>query len=1020
MDTNKSTKQAARRGKNRISPGFARINRRPGRHTAAFLLCCAAVLLSAILHSGKAFVNHTVLPADAKQQALSAGEMFTQTIPSEKRTIRALFVKFGVEEMTEELRSSDDAGSNDTDAGSDADGSADRTADSSAGSAVQSSPASLTVSFLKNEKTMQTWEITSADLTDREYFRFLLNRPVRTDKDDVCSFTVRQDTEGDSLLSLWTSQGGSFSSSMDNGSSHRSICWRLTQEDTAMRISVMLPFLAGLVLLCLAAALLLDLDRVSLRKMVLITAAFLLLTETVPTDLMQKIVRDIPLRPYSWDGKMVALDPGETLTETLELNKAAFSSITLPVGSAENHSDNLQIRLAGLGEVRGRQNDSSGGSSGEETLYFDDKIEHLETGTAQTCFVGGGPTGLAARISAKDTLGKSYFPRGTYRISITNLDEEKKLWTSVVEISEDTNVSDSVEDDPESTDVSESREDVPEDTDVSDSVEDVPEDTDASDSRAGESLNYQLLRTSTLGYRLACLVFLILGAYLLAVFVLASGLSGGMEFSAERFFMTSVIPLSLIYLVLMLPWSPPDTGSHILATYRYSNILLGSGGDAEWTGRADDAALFPDEWKKDGISTKFNPDMRQYAETYLNIRPFVRDRTPAPIGSDEKMKYYSVFNYLPQVIGLSMGRLLRLGTVPALWLARLAILAAWIAACRHAVRIVPVGKILFAAVPLLPISLMIGSSISYDAMVMISTLCFTASVLRLSREARSNRPLTLPVLECALWAALIGSVKGGGYLILLLLLALCVTADIPASLKKVLPVLAAGGLSALLFDVVLAPASLFQFGEAGSGKLTASFALAHPMQYLDMLMTTYIENADAIFMGVGGTRLGWMEAVIPDLVIACLLFAVIVFASAKKNKEQFDFTPRVRRVILIVLAVIVLFMPAMLLSWTTPGSEIIMGLQGRYYLPVLPLFLLLAAGSLSQRIPASLPAAAGEDPEELYGGSFAGGVSPAGGVSSADSVFSAGENTGARRFIFWFCLLSCLCVYYMLKLYLTR
>lgn len=1026
MDTTNTQKQQARsasRVKNMFIPGMSRFNRRPGTHTAAFLLCCGIFLISVILHARKAFVYNTVLPADTKKQTLSVGETLTQTLPSEKRTIRALYVKFGVEELTEDMSSSaddDENGSADGTEGTEGSGGDAMTEGSSFESEIPPSAAALTVSFLKNDKTIKTWEITSADLTDGEYFRFLLNRPVRTDEDDVCSFTVTKETAGSSLISLWTSRGGSFSSTMeDNGSSHRSICWRLTLEDSGMRISVMFPFLAGLILLCLAAAFLLDLERVSIAKMILVTAAVLFLTETVPADLMQKIVRDIPIRQYSWDGKMTSLGPGETLEETLELDKAAFSSITLPIGNDENQSDSLRIRLTRLNQEEGTEDYSSDGSSDEGTVYFDDQIEHIEGGTARTCFVGGGPTGLAARISARDTLDQKYFPRGTYSIAITNLDEEKKLWTSVVETTEAVTAGadsgQTAENDSADSDENEEKDSEDED---SDGLGETAQGDAAAYTQTRETLNYQLLRTSTLGYRLACLVFLILGAYILAMCFLAGSLKAGARFSAERFFITSVIPLALIHLILMLPWSPPDTGSHILAAYRYSNMIVGSRGENEWMGRADDAALFPDEWKIDEISTKFNPNMKQYAEMYLNVRLFVKDRTPTPIGSDEKMKYYSVFNYLPQVAGLTLGRVLRLGTVPILWLARLAILAVWIAACRHAVRIAPVGKILFAAVPLLPISLMIGSSISYDAMVMISTLCFTASVLRLSQVAQTmdagrgtgfaktlgdaNRVQNYCILECALWAALIGSVKGGGYLILLPLLLLCVTTNLSASLRRVLPVIGAGGVAALLFDVILAPDALFQFGQAGSGRLTASFALAHPMQYLDMLMSTYIENADAIFMGVGGTRLAWMETVIPEMVIACLLFVLIIFASAQKKKELFDFTPRIKRVILIILGVMLFFMPAMLLSWTTPGSEIIMGLQGRYYLPVLPLFLLLAVGSLSGKSLASIPTGSRTDPEDFSGGS------------------PDGAETGARRFIFWFCIISCLCVYYMLRLYLTR
>lgn len=77
----------------------------------------------------------------------------------------------------------------------------------------------------------------------------------------------------------------------------------------------------------------------------------------------------------------------------------------------------------------------------------------------------------------------------------------------------------------------------------------------------------------------------------------------------------------------------------------------------------------------------------------------------------------------------------------------------------------------------------------------------------------------------------------------------------------------------------------------------------------------------------------------------------------------------------------------MLLSWTPEGSDIILGLQGRYYLPALPLFL-LACTKFSL---------------------------PGGPVLQRGQLAAAG-----RRFMMTFCLLSCLSVYYMMRLYLTR
>ena len=850
-----------------------------------------------------------------------------------------------------------------------------------------------------------------------------------------------------------------------------------------------------LVILSAAAAALIDFRRAGVLKLILTAFALFLFLEVFTTDLMSRMVTEIPVRAYTWKGATEKIGPGEEWEELLSLRRTDFSTLRIPVSKGEGQSSSIYVQLT---------NEESG------QVYFDREISNAD-------MTGGGPTGKAIRISALENSGgegsengdpsatqksgKNVFPCGTYRLLIRNADDSDSLRISVQD-----------------------------------------------DGRGEQTINYQAVLDSGLGYRIASVVLLLAGLYLIAVFsgladrgvagilgrtgasrsegnsngfgrtgasrsegnsngfertgafrsegsadeagrtgsfraesnagtsgrTVASRSEGPAGASALRFFMISVIPLSIIYLILLLPWSAPDSGSHIMAVNRFTNILTGAGQDHEWDARADDAVLFPTEEER---QLERNPQMKDYAETYLGGRTGAQDRTLTQIGSDEKMVFYSPVNYLPQILGFTLARLLGLGTVPMFFLARILTLIVYIAACAHAVRTTPVGRSIFAAIGLLPVSLMIGSSISYDMMVLISTLCFTASVLRAAEEGggitrnqassvRKNaaasrdgigdrRRTGMAVIESAVWAAVIGSVKGGGYLLLLPLVLLLLPragketayqgagsrengfqktgsremiSDDPYApgassgklsgslaeslqgdpedpvrpgrpahpamrtgdtLKRILPILLAGAISALIFDVILPAGSLFQFGGDINGKMAFSYALTHPAAYLAMMMKAYITNADSLVFGIAGSRLAFAEPTIPDLVIAGLLLCTGAMALAEK--DRLSLTRRDKTIFQIIIAALVLTMPAMLLSWTSEGSDMIIGLQGRYYLPVLPLILLACTKP-----------------------------SPYGKTAGRQDSDQTARRQTDRSFIRAFCLLSCLCVYYMMRLYLTR
>lgn len=495
------------------------------------------------------------------------------------------------------------------------------------------------------------------------------------------------------------------------------------------------------------------------------------------------------------------------------------------------------------------------------------------------------------------------------------------------------------------------------------------------DGAGGLTIDVMQLRSTGLAYYMAAGILMLLLGYLFFITLWFDRRS----FAPEKFFLVTVLPLGVIYFLLVPPRGLNDTASHMAAAFRLANMVLGHTGTDAWTARADDANFFTD------IARQYanNPEVANYLTIFSNLHLRTVNTQLVDFAHDVKMEYYSIINYLPQVVGLCMGRLLGLSSVLTVGLARMCILTVYIAACYHAIKVTPICKTLFALIPLLPASMNVSSSFSYDAMVLVIVLNFIANIFRLA-DARGNKRFWA---ETLCWAFLLGAVKGGGYLILLPLVLLLVERPLKNCAAQILSTLAAAGGAAYLFDVILpSGAKLFQFGGQESTALATSFAFQYPVQYFTMMVRTYLQNFDYYVFSTIGSHLGWTESTIPGVLVMLLFGCVLLITLHEKDRPSL--TKRERGIFGIIIAISLLFTPMMMLKDTKIGALVIDGIQGRYYIPLLPFIgMLLTRSHLHREV---------RD-------------------SDADAARTLTANAALT-----FAALSCICVYCMLRLYLTR
>ena len=120
--------------------------------------------------------------------------------------------------------------------------------------------------------------------------------------------------------------------------------------------------------------------------------------------------------------------------------------------------------------------------------------------------------------------------------------------------------------------------------------------------------------------------------------------------------------------------------------------------------------------------------------------------------------------------------------------------------------------------------------------------------------------------------------------------------------------------------------------------------LTHPFLYLQKIFYTIMTNSNNYFLSLFGGQLEVFEIIKMDMIpyITC---AIAFIASITDEKLKVAFKKYQKVIIfLIVLVITALIFTSLYIQWSDDELFYIDGVQGRYFLPILPLILMLLAG----------------------------------------------------------------------------
>ena len=189
------------------------------------------------------------------------------------------------------------------------------------------------------------------------------------------------------------------------------------------------------------------------------------------------------------------------------------------------------------------------------------------------------------------------------------------------------------------------------------------------------------------------------------------------DFTLPKAWLVMALGFGIIRLFIITPFSVWDEYGHYEISYRYSDFLLF-------------------KFKSPHLMDKNHADYSNLEIQNNAKSAFLRYKEPFFLKETEKVDKERVpstpnpVQYLPQALGLAIGRLLHFNFMPLFLLGRLFNLAFYIFCIWLAIKTIPFGKLVIFSCGLLPLTLQQAASLSLDAYILAICFVFFAYLIK--------------------------------------------------------------------------------------------------------------------------------------------------------------------------------------------------------------------------------------------------------------------------------------------------
>ena len=405
------------------------------------------------------------------------------------------------------------------------------------------------------------------------------------------------------------------------------------------------------------------------------------------------------------------------------------------------------------------------------------------------------------------------------------------------------------------------------------------------------------------------------------------------ELKIEKIFIYGYLIMGLIQIFAVPIFKTPDETSHFFRSYEISQGHLISkektnkNGAVEVGRNLPEALIFGHEINWTDVKLYDLKKMRQYSidsqkETFIGF---------------PNSALYAPATYLPQAMGIKIASFFSNNVLVICYAARF---FNWLITgmlLLLAIHYIPIGKKLLVLIAFLPMNMQQFNSMSPDAFTFALCMSLLAFVLYLKYNT-DEQMVWYHYLIMYILIILISQCKIV-YILFCSLLFLIPQTKFKSKRKYYMHVIFSASIILILCLSWLHISSglLVPLQPGVDSAIQLKNILFNPIGYLGVMLKTIDTFGDSWFRQMLGESLGWLN-INTSYTLLTLYVVLIVVCFFKDNEDNNVLLKKQSRIFLLVsmFLIIALIFTSLYIQWTAVASDVIYGIQGRYFLPIIP------------------------------------------------------------------------------------